>query len=128
MLFQVLAGLVVLTHLGFVLFVVLGGFLTLRRPRLAWLHLPAAVWGALIEFGDFGCPLTHLEKYARERAGQAGYEGGFIQHYLMPILYPAGLTREWQIALASFVVLLNLAVYAVLVSRRLHARRDAGAG
>ena len=122
MLFQVLAGLVGVIHLGFVLFVVLGGLLTLRRPRLAWVHVPAAIWGSLIEFGDLRCPLTFLEKYFRERAGQAGYEGGFIQHYLMPVLYPAGLTREWQIVLGSFVVLLNLAIYAVLVRRSIRPR------
>lgn len=104
-------------HLGFVLFVVLGGLLVLRWPRLAWLHIPAAVWGVLIEYTGWICPLTPLENSFRLRGGEAGYSGGFIQHYIQPVLYPAGLTRSTQIALGSFALLVNLTAYGVVVAR-----------
>ena len=90
----------------------------LRRPRLAWLHVPAAVWGVLIEFAGWVCPLTPLENALRLRGGEAGYSGGFIEHYLLPVLYPAGLTRNTQLLLGSFVLALNLAVYGLLLARR----------
>jgi hypothetical protein len=109
--YRFLADLVVALHLLFVMFVVLGGLLALRWPRVAWVHLPAAVWGALIEFGGWICPLTPLEKRLRVLAGQAGYPGGFIEHYMLPVLYPAGLTREVQLVLGSAVVILNVVVY-----------------
>jgi hypothetical protein len=96
---------------GFVLFVVLGGLLVLRWPRLAWLHLPAAVWGALIEFAGWICPLTPLENRLRRAGGTAGYAGGFVEHYLLPVLYPVGLTRGVQYVLGAGVVLVNAAVY-----------------
>lgn len=108
-----LADAVLLLHLAFILFVVLGGFLAWRWPRLAWLHLPAAAWGALIEFGDWPCPLTPLENHLRALAGEAGYAGGFIEHYLLPLVYPEALTRELQIALGLGVVAINLAAYAL---------------
>ena len=117
MLYQALAGLVVAVHFGFVVFVVLGGLLVLRWKRLAWVHLPAAVWGALIEYAGWICPLTHLEKALRHRAGLAGYEGGFIYNHMLAVLYPEGLTRETQIVLGTTVLLLNLGIYAVLLSR-----------
>jgi hypothetical protein len=122
MTYRVLADLVVGVHALFVAFVVVGGLLALRWRWVAALHLPAAVWGALIEFRGWICPLTPLEKSLRAAAGQAGYEGGFIEHYLLPVLYPAGLTRGVQLVLGSFVVVVNLVVYAVLVRR---ARRSA---
>lgn len=115
--YRALADFVVVVHLGFVAFVVLGGFLVLRRPRLLWLHLPAAIWGVLIEFAGWICPLTPLENTFRARGGEAGYGGGFIEHYLLAALYPTGLTREVQILLGSIVLVLNLAIYAVVVSR-----------
>lgn len=115
---RLLADLVLLVHLLFVLFVVLGGLLVLRRPRLAWLHLPAAAWGALIEFTGGVCPLTPLENRLRRLAGQAGYEGGFVEHYVTAALYPDGLTREVQVALGVGVLLLNAAVYGLLLGRR----------
>jgi len=111
MLFRILADAVVGFHSLFVTFVVLGGLLLTRWPALAWVHLPAAVWGALIELRGWICPLTPLEKALRVRAGEAGYEGGFIEHYLLPVLYPAGLTRGVQLALAAIVIGLNVAVY-----------------
>ena len=107
----ILAGVVVGFHLAFVLFVVLGGLLVLRWPRLAWLHLPAAVWGALIEFAGWVCPLTPLENQLRRAGGTAEYAGGFVEHYLLPVLYPAGLTRDIQYVLGAAAVGVNAAVY-----------------
>lgn len=107
----VLADLVVLLHLAFILFVMLGGLLVLRRRRLMWLHLPVAAWGAAIEFVGWICPLTPLENRLRAAAGEAGYSGGFIEHYLIPLIYPAGLTRELQWLLGALVLLVNAAVY-----------------
>lgn len=118
--YRLAADLVALTHFGFVLFVVFGGLLALRWRRMIWLHLPAAVWGAWIEFAGWICPLTPLENRLRALAGDAGYRGGFVEHYLLPVLYPTGLTREVQIALGLAVVLVNLAVYGWLVKRRSH--------
>ena len=96
--------------------------LALKWRWVVWLHLPAAIWGALIEFTNVRCPLTPLEKQLRVLAGQQGYEGGFIAHYILPVLYPAGLTRGTQIALGAAVVVLNAAVYAAIVLRRRSAR------
>lgn len=116
--YSLLADTVVLVHGLFVLFVVLGGVAVLRWRRLAWLHLPAAVWGAFIELSGGVCPLTHLEVWLRRRAGEQGYEGGFIDHYILPLIYPVGLTREGQIALGLLVITLNLAVYGFILLRR----------
>jgi hypothetical protein len=109
---------VALVHFAFVVFVALGGLLALRWPRLIWLHLPCALWGAVIEFTGSVCPLTPLENRWRQQAGSAGYAGGFIEHYLMPVLYPAGLTRGIQIGLGVAVVVINLAVYGWILRRR----------
>jgi hypothetical protein len=106
-----LADVVVGLHFGFVLFVLLGGLLVLRWPRVAWFHLPAAVWGALIEFAGWVCPLTPLENRLRRASGTAEYAGGFVEHYLLPVLYPAGLTRGVQYLLGACVVVLNAGVY-----------------
>jgi hypothetical protein len=114
----VLADLVVAIHLAFVLFVVLGGLLVLRWPQLAYAHVPAAVWGAWIEFTGRICPLTPLENSLRARAGQAGYSGGFIEHYLLPLLYPSALTRTIQLVLGALVVVLNLGIYSYLLGKR----------
>jgi hypothetical protein len=107
-----LADAVLLWHLAFILFVVSGGFLLRRFPRLIWLHLPAAAWGALIEFAGWICPLTPLENHLRRLGGEAGYEGGFIAHYLLPVVYPEALSREIQVALGLGVIVVNLVTYA----------------
>ncbi|HMF99855.1 MAG TPA: DUF2784 domain-containing protein [Gemmatimonadaceae bacterium] len=117
MIYRALADLILALHLVFVLFVVLGGLLVLRWPRIAWLHIPAAIWGVLIEYTGRICPLTPLENSLRTRGGAAGYSGGFIEHYIQPVLYPAGLTRSTQVVLGSVVLLLNLAAYGIALSR-----------
>jgi len=122
MLYSLAAGLVVIVHAAFVAFVVAGGLLVLRWPRVTWIHLPAAAWGALIEFRGRVCPLTPLEQRLWDQAGRHGYDGGFIDHYVVPALYPTGLTRNTQIALGLLVVVINVAVYGVAIVR---ARRNA---
>lgn len=106
-----LADGVVAIHFAFIAFVVLGGLLALRWPRVAWVHAPIAIWGVVIEFVGFVCPLTPLENWLRHRGGEQGYAGGFIQHYLLPVIYPSGLTREVQIVLGIFVLVLNGLIY-----------------
>jgi hypothetical protein len=106
-----LADGILVLHLAFVLFVGLGGLLVLRWPRIAWLHVPAAVWGVAVEFFGWYCPLTPLENTLRQRAGDAAYQGDFIARYLLPILYPEGLTREAQITLGVIALAFNAAVY-----------------
>lgn len=122
MLYSWLADAVLLLHLGFVLFVMLGGLLVLRWPRLIWLHLPAVVWGAAVEFGGWICPLTPLEIWLRRKVGGEGYGGDFIEHYLMPALYPSNLTRNVQLGLGLAVLIVNLALYGWLWRHLL--RRD----
>ncbi len=117
MLYRVLADLVVLVHAAFVVFVVGGGLMVLRWRRVAWVHIPCAVWGALIEFTGWICPLTPLENQLREAGGRAGYEGGFVEHYVIPVLYPAGLTPAIQIGLGVGVIVLNGLVYGYVLKR-----------
>ncbi len=117
MIYRALADLVLTAHLAFVLFVVLGGFLVVRWPRLAWLHIPAAVWGVLIEYMGWICPLTPIENSFRIKSGEAGYSGGFIDHYILPTLYPGGLTRSTRLVLGSFALIVNLAAYGIVLSR-----------
>jgi len=115
--YGLLADLVLLAHAGFVVFVVLGGLPVLRWPRLAWLHLPAVAWGAGIEFAGAICPLTPLEIHLRSLAGQQGYAGGFVEHYVFALLYPEGLTRNVQLALGLLVLVINALVYAIVWRR-----------
>lgn len=122
--YAVLADLAMIVHFLFVSFVVFGGVLVLRFKHVAWIHLPAVCWGILIELLGFGCPLTPLENWLRLEAGQVGYPGGFLEHYLVPILYPDGLTRRSQIALGVALVMLNAIVYRRVIARW---RRDRGA-
>jgi hypothetical protein len=120
--YGLLAEVVLLAHAAFVVFVVLGGLLVLRWPRLAWIHLPVVAWGAGIEFAGGICPLTPLENHLRALAHEQGYAGGFVEHYVFGLLYPEGLTREVQIVLGLGVLALNGAVYAWLWYRRRQAR------
>ncbi len=114
MVYRFLADAVALLHLAFIIFVVVGGLTLLRWPKLVWLHLPAAIWGVLIEFAGWYCPLTVLENALLRRAGLAGYEGGFVSHYIFALIYPAGLTRGMEIAIGTFVLVVNVSVYVKL--------------
>jgi len=117
-LYGVLADLVLLSHLGFVVFVTAGALLVLRWPRVAWVHLPCAAWGAFVEFAGWICPLTPLENRLRRIAGEAGYAGGFIEHYVLPALYTGELTRGAQVTLGVMVIVVNVAMYAWVWHRR----------
>jgi len=114
---KVAADLVVLIHFLFILFVILGGFLVLRRRKLAWVHLPAVAWGALVEFTGWPCPLTPLENWLRLAAGETGYSGSFIGQYLLPIVYPPGLTPQVQLWLGLGIVAINVILYGSLFAR-----------
>lgn len=119
-----LADLVVLLHVLFVAFVVFGGLLALRWPRIIWLHVPAAVWGVLIEFTGWICPLTPLENRLREAAGESAYEGDFVGRYILPALYPEGLTRTSQLILGAVAMAINGVIYAVIFLARRSAERE----
>ena len=124
------ADAIVALHLAFVAFACLGGVLAWRDLRLGALHVPAAAWAVFVEWSGRVCPLTPLENALRARAGEASYAGGFVERYLLPILYPAGLTHDVQTVLGAIVVALNLAIYSVAIARH-RARRSAqrsGAG
>jgi hypothetical protein len=120
--YRLLADLVLVAHAAFVVFVVLGGFAVLRWPRLAWAHLPAAIWGAGIEFAGGICPLTPLENHWRRLAGEQSYGSGFVEHYLLAALYPEGLTRGVQIGLGLLVIAVNVAIYACIWRRKKTSR------
>lgn len=122
MLYRFAADVVVIVHLAFVAFAVGGALLVARWRALAWAHVPAAVWAALIEFGGWICPLTPLEQHLRRLGGEAGYSGGFVEHYLLPILYPGGLTRNLQFTLGALVLFVNVAVYAWILRRAVRSR------
>lgn len=121
--FALFADALVVIHLGFVAFVVLGGVPALRWPRLRWLHLPAAAWGVWIEVSGWLCPLTLLEDSLRARAGEAVVAGGFVERYLLAALYPDGLTRTDQLMLALLVLTINVAVYTRPLRRLRRLRR-----
>ncbi len=111
MIYHLLADLVVVIHLLFVFFVMLGGLFVLRWRFFAWIHIPAVFWAALIEFSGWICPLTPLENHLRIKGGSSGYESGFVEHYIIPLLYPAQLTRTMQIVLGLLVMVVNLVIY-----------------
>jgi len=111
MIYSALASTIALLHLLFIVFVLLGGLLLLKWPKLMWVHLPAAVWGVLIEFFSWYCPLTRWENYCLREAGRAGYSGGFVAHYILPVIYPAGLTRTHEVVIGALVLAVNLAIY-----------------
>ena len=117
MLYRLLADLVVILHLAFVAFALFGGLLALKWKRIVWLHVPAALWAAAIEFGGWICPLTPLEIRLREQGGETGYSSDFIDYYILPLLYPTSLTREVQFVLGALVLAVNIASYAWLWRR-----------
>lgn len=123
MLYRVLADAVLIVHLCFVVFVVLGGLAVLRWPRVAWLHVPVVLWGIYIEFSGRICPLTPLENSLRERGGEPGYSGGFIEHYITALIYPEGLSRTTQFVLGAAVIAVNVIVYWRVLRRRGRAGR-----
>lgn len=124
MIYLVLADLVLILHFLFILFVMLGAVLVFRWKRVAWIHVPCALWGAWIEFQGWICPLTPVENHFRRLGGEAGYSGGFIEQYLVPLIYPSGLTRRTQIQVGVVVVALNVAVYGLIIWRRRRAALD----
>lgn len=113
-----LATLVVVGHFAFIVFVMFGGLLVVRWPRTAWAHVPCFLWGGWIELTGGICPLTPLENRWRRAAGDTEYAGSFIEHYILPVMYPAGLTRTVQLLLAVGLVVLNVAVYAWVMRKR----------
>ena len=122
MMWRALANGVVVLHLAFVAFVIFGGFLAWRWPRAIFAHIPALTWGLWVEVSGQICPLTYLENHLRHLAGEAGYHGGFMHHYLLPILYPPGLTRPDQWVLAAALLGLNALAYGRVLMRRKAAR------
>ncbi|UKL14595.1 DUF2784 domain-containing protein [Dissulfurimicrobium hydrothermale] len=121
--YLICADVLVFFHLAFVAFVVAGGFLALRWRWIMCLHIPAAVWGALVEFNGWLCPLTPLEQKLRLAGGQVGYTGDFVGHYILPLLYPAGLTRRTQTDLGLLVVAINILIYGWMAVRSVSGRR-----
>ena len=119
MIFSILADATVVLHVAFVAFVLLGGLLVLRWRRVAWVHVPSVAWAAWVEFAGWYCPLTPLENWLRQRGGGLPYTSSFVEHYVLPLLYPSALTRDMQWLLGAIVVLVNAVVYvAVAVSRK----------
>ena len=123
MFYKFLADFIIVLHLTFILFVLFGALFVLKKPKLSWVHIPAAVWGMLISLVGWICPLTPLENYFRRIAGAQGYAGSFIDHYIMPIIYPSGLTRELAIGIGVFVLLWNGLFYSILVYKIKRKRR-----
>jgi hypothetical protein len=117
MIYSILADVILVTHAGFVVFVVFGGLLVLRWRRVIWLHIPAAIWGTVVELAGWICPLTPLENELRRAGGEAGYTGGFIEHYIVPILYPAEINHKTQVVLGIVVLAINLATYSYVFGR-----------
>lgn len=116
--YPVLADLIVLVHLGFVVFVVLGGLLMMKWPGLIWIHLPAVFWGVAIELSGWICPLTPLENWLRHKGGEENYQLDFVARYLLPMLYPQGLTRRSQVVLGALVLVVNGAIYGWVLRKR----------
>lgn len=126
MIYRLLADLVLLVHLLFVAFVLLGGLLLLRWPRLWRVHLPALAWGLVVQWADWVCPLTPLENALRHLGGQAGYHGGMVEHLVSALLYPDGLTPPLRVMLGMILLIVNCAVYVAVILRAKAARRGVG--
>jgi hypothetical protein len=118
MIYTLLADMVIMLHLAFIAFVIFGGLLAIRNVKWAWLHVPAVIWAGLIELMGWICPLTPLENWLWFRAGARTYQDSFTAHYIIPIIYPTGLTRSLQIILGAAVVLLNLVIYSLVLYKR----------
>ena len=118
MVYRLVADLVLLVHFAFIILVVAGGLLVLRYRWFAWVHIPAACWGAFVELSGRLCPLTTMENYFRLRAGEEGYAVSFMEQYVLPVIYPAGLTRGIQLFLAGAVIAVNAIIYATILLRR----------
>ena len=114
MLYSIFADIVIFVHFMFIVFVLTGGFLVLRWHKLIWLHIPAAVWGMLVEFTGWFCPLTDLENWLMLQLGQQGYAISFVERYILPIIYPAQLTRDTQFVLGMIVVIVNIVAYGLI--------------
>ena len=123
MIYRIAADFVLVTHFAFIVLVVAGGLVVFRYAWFAWIHIPAASWGAFVELTGRICPLTTLENVLRIRAGQEGYVDSFIDHYIVPVIYPAGLTRHVQLMLAGLVVAANVAIYATILLRKRKMRK-----
>lgn len=123
--YRLLGDLIVVLHLAFVVFVVTGALLVLRRPRIVWIHVPAVLWGALVEFAGWICPLTPLENYFRELAGHTAYRGDFIDQYVVPLVYPDDLSRTMQVTFGLIVLIVNGFIYGLVL--RTHTRRGMAA-
>lgn len=117
MLYKFLADIVLILHLFFILFVLFGAILAFKFPKIVWFHLPIATYGALITFYRWICPLTPLENYFRALAGEQGYEGGFIAHYILPVIYPSGVTTGLTITMGLTVIIWNGIIYGLLIYR-----------
>lgn len=115
MLFRLLADVLAVCHLAFILFAVFGAALAFRWPKIILLHVPAAIWAGIVEISGWACPLTPLENRLRIMGGEPGYAGGFVEHYLLPVLYPAALTRNIQVLLGILVLALNILIYIQLM-------------
>jgi hypothetical protein len=124
--YHFIADIIVLLHFTFIVFTLFGGILSIWWKRVIWLHIPAVLWSALIEFAGWICPLTFLEYWLRVRGGQEAYSGGFIEHYILPILYPDGLTRKIQIVLGVIVIAFNLLIYlyVFMVRNKRHRKEN----
>ena len=123
MIYLLLARGIILIHLAFIIFVPVGGILVFWKRWWAWIHIPVFLWGAMISFGGWICPLTPLENWLREKGGEAGYQGGFIEYHILPIIYPENLTRGIQISIGLAVLILNLTVYGILVHRIMREKK-----
>lgn len=124
--YHILADVIILIHFLFIILVIAGGLLVIRWPKIAFVHLPAAIWGAVVEIGGFICPLTPLENYFRQLAGENPYEGDFIAHYLSQIIYPENLTATMQLILGIFVIVINIIFYALAIHRNRTGRTPRG--
>ena len=116
--YGILAGVIIVAHFLFIAFVAAGGLLVLRWPSLAWVHLPAVVWGVVVKLTGWICPLTPLENYLRQLAGKSSYSGDFIEQYLIPVIYPANLTAATQYILGGLVIAVNLVIYTIIIRKQ----------